>query len=182
MSKPVKNLIIESYKRHFADVDGAVVVDLRGVASNDNNAFRADLLKKQMRVTIVKNALARVAFNDTSLAGLKDVLDGPSALVYGGETVVQVARELLELTRKKEYKQVQIRGAVMEGEAYPADRIDALSKMPTRDEAVARLVNRVLSAGGNLVSGAKGPGAKVAGILKTIQDKLEKGETIAKVA
>ena len=43
MSKPVKNLITEDYKRRFEGLTGAVLVDVRGMEANDNNTFRAGL-------------------------------------------------------------------------------------------------------------------------------------------
>ena len=43
MSKPIKNLITESYRKRFADVDGGVVIDIRGVEANDNNRLRGSL-------------------------------------------------------------------------------------------------------------------------------------------
>ncbi len=66
MSKPIKNLIVESYKKRFEGIEGAVLVDVRGVTSNDNNKFRHNLAQKQIKVTVVKNSLARQAFKGLS--------------------------------------------------------------------------------------------------------------------
>ena len=51
---------------------------------------------------------------------------------------------------------------------------------PTRDEAIAKVVTLVLSPGGKLASQIAGPGARLASIVKAIEEKLEKGEAIAK--
>ena len=83
MSKPVKELVIGAYKGKFEDVTGALVLDIRGLTSNDNNALRSGLLKKQIRVTVVKNSLAKKAFSGTALDPLGPALEGPSALAYG---------------------------------------------------------------------------------------------------
>lgn len=180
MSKPVKGLIIESYKQQFAEVPDAVVVDVRGVEANDNNALRSTLAQKDMQLTVVKNALARVAFKDTSLEPLETVIVGPCALVYGGDNVVQVTRELLAIEKK--YTEFEIKGAVMEGELFGPDRIKFLSKMPTRDEALSDLVGLILSPGRNLAGAAKGTAGKVGGLVDAIKEKLEAGEAITKVA
>ena len=37
MSKPIKEMIIEDYRKRFINIDGALVVDIRGVTANDNN-------------------------------------------------------------------------------------------------------------------------------------------------
>jgi len=42
-------------------------------------------------------------------------------------------------------------------------------------------VTLILSPGRNLMASVKGPGGRLAGIVKAIQEKLENGETIEKV-
>lgn len=179
MSKPIKNLIAESYRQQFAEVDGAVLIDIRGVASNDNNKLRAGLAEKDIRVTVVQNNLARLAFSETQLKGLDELLTGPSALVYGGSSVVEVARELIG--KVKDIPNVQFKGALMDGQLFSADQIDALSKYPTKEEAQGQVVQLFLSPARKLAGQIKGPGSKLAGYIKAVEEKLEKGETIAKV-
>ncbi len=183
MSKPIKNLIVESYKKRFESLGGAVLVDVRGVTSNQNNKFRHDLAQKQIKVTVVKNSLAKQAFKGTDLVPIGDLLEGSSAMVYpvGDDvTVVNVARELVALV--KEIPTITFKGAYMEGITFGADQLDALSKYPTKEEAQATVVQILLTPGKNLVGAVVSPGKKIASILKTVQEKLEAGETIAKVA
>jgi large subunit ribosomal protein L10 len=180
MSKPVKNLIVDSYKRRFADMDGAVVISLRGVGSNLNNSLRGALAEKQMRITVVKNSLARRALEGTDVAGLSQIMDGPSALVYGGESVVDIARALVE--QAKTVANLEFRGALMEGQAFGPDQIDELSKYPTRPEAQGQVIQLVLSPAQNLMGAVTGPGRKIVSLVKAIEEKLEKGEAITKAA
>jgi len=177
MSKPVKNLITESYKKKFAEIDGAVLIDIRGIKSNDNNRLRDGLAKKQIKITVVKNNLARRAFDGTTLAQIHELLEGPCALVYGGESVVNVARELIE--NLKTIENVLFKGAVMEGQLYAADQIEALSKFPTREEAQAQVVTLFLSPAKNLVGAILGPGRKVASLIKAIEEKAKEKEGAA---
>jgi len=179
MSKPIKNLIAANYRQKFAEVEGAVLIDIRGITSNDNNKLRANLAQKNIRVTVVQNNLARVAFADTELKALENLLSGPSALVYGGSSVVEVARELIE--RVKEIPSIQFKGALMDGQLFPADQISALSKYPTKEEAQGQVVQLFLSPARKLAGQIAGPAGKLAGYIKAVEEKLEKGETIAKV-
>ncbi|GAB4108474.1 MAG: 50S ribosomal protein L10 [Phycisphaeraceae bacterium] len=183
MSKPVKNLIVESYKKRFEGLNGGVVVDIRGINSNQTNSLRADLAKKHIKITVVKNSLARKAFEAGELAPLNDLLDGPSAMVYPvseDASVVSVARELIEAA--KTLKSMQFRGALMEGIVFGPNQIEALSKYPTKEEAQAQVVQILLTPAQNLVGAITGPGKKVASIIKAIQEKLEKGEEIKKAS
>ena len=177
MSKPIKNLITESYRSRFNELDGAVLVDIRGVQSNDLNRLRTDLNENGIRVTVIKNTLAKHAIVDTPMQGISNLLEGPSSLVYGGESVVNVARQLIDLA--KEIENLEFKGALMEGQIFGPDQINELSKYPTRDEAQAQAIQLILSPGRRLAGQITGPGSKIASLIKTIEEKLEKGETIA---
>ena len=178
MSKPVKELIINAYKGKFEDVAGALVLDIRGLTSNDNNTLRSGLLKKQIRVTVIKNALAKQAFGGTALEPIGPALEGPSALAYG-ESVVDVAREIIEWAKK--IKTLTFKGAVLDGQYFAgAEGVKRLSQFPTREEAQAKVVTLVLSPARKVVGCVVSPGSKILGIVKEIQTRLEKGETIAK--
>ena len=176
MSKPVKNLMTEVYRQRFADQDGAVVVDIRGIEANDVNEFRSQLAEKEIRVSVVKNTLAKRALAGTPMEGVGTMLEGPSTLVYGGASVVDVARHLIDLA--KQLGDLEFKGAWMEGQAFGPDQIKELSEYPTREEAQAQALQAVLSPGRNLAGQITGPGAKIASLVKAIEEKLEKGETI----
>lgn len=181
MSKPIKNLITKAYADQFAGVTGAVLVDIRGIEANDNNAFRTDLATKQIKVTVVKNSLAKKAFEGTDLEGLNDMIDGPSAMAYPVSddiSAVTVARELIDWAKKLEH--LEFRGAILDGIQFDAADIKKLSEYPTKEEAQAKVVTMLLSPGRNLAGAIKSPASNIAGILKTIQEKLEAGETIGK--
>ena len=183
MSKPIKDLITDQYRDLFEGVNGAVVVDIRGIESNTTNGLRTDLASKQIKVTVVKNTLAKRAFSGGVLEDLGPYLKGASTLVYpGGEdtSVVQAARELVEFA--KNVPALEFKGAVMDGISFGPDEIKKLSEYPTKEEAQAKVVQILLSPAQNLVSALTAPGKNLAGILKTIQEKLEAGETIAKAS
>ena len=181
MSKPIKEMIIEDYRQRFVDIDGALVVDIRGISANDNNTMRASLAKKKIRVTIVKNTLAKKAFSGTNLENLTEALIGPSALAYGETSVVDVARELVGWIKK--IKTLALKGAVLDGQYYEgAAGVKRLSTFPTREEAQAKVVQLIITPASNLLRAATSPGSNILGIVKEIQTRLEEGKTIAKTA
>jgi large subunit ribosomal protein L10 len=180
MSKTVKSMILRDYVAKFGDESDVAVISIRGISSNDTNKIRADLRKKDIRITVVRNALAKRQFAEGDLSALGPVLTGPSAFAYGGASVVEVARELVELV--KTFPGIELKGAVLDGQLFEGDAgVKALSKFPTREEAIAQTVALILSPGRNLVASLLGPGRKLGSLVKAIEEKLEKGETIAKV-
>ncbi len=181
MSKLMKEMIIEQYRAKFDGIDDAVLVDIRTLDANQNNEMRTELGAKDIRVTVVQNRLAKVAFADSNLKAIDTFLAGPTAVVYGADSVVNVAREIMDWSRK--IKSLELKGAVLDGEIFDGKSgVEALSKFPTKEESHAQVVQLVLTPGSDLVNAATAPGAQLLGIVDEMIDRLEKGETIDKVS
>ncbi|MBS3735031.1 MAG: 50S ribosomal protein L10 [Phycisphaerae bacterium] len=182
MSKPVKELLRKEFARRFADVSSLAVVDQTGVDAVRTNQIRARLRDQGIRLTVVKNAMARQVLREQGMDAAVEVVEGPCALAYGedGETagIVSVVRELLEIG--KETPALTVKAAVMEGQVYRGDdQVEALSKLPTRDEALAKLVACVLGPAGRLVGAVSGPSRRVAGLVKAVQQRHEESAEAA---
>jgi ribosomal protein L10 len=78
MSKPVKNMIVKEYRKRFSGVEGAVLVEIRGLDAPATNKMRNDFARKNVKVAVVKNALAREALKGGALEPLGGHLSGPS--------------------------------------------------------------------------------------------------------
>ena len=178
MSKPVKELLRNEMIKRFTGVDSIAVVGLTGVDAVSNNRLRGRLLAKGVRLMVVKNSLARQAFRESGLEPAAALLEGPCAIAFGGDSIVSVVRELLAIA--KDTPALTIKAAYMDGDSFGAAQIDALSKYPTRQEAIAKVLAAILGPGAKLAAAVLGPGAKVAALLKAIQDKHEKaaGEAV----
>ena len=180
MSKPVKEMMIRDYKDRLGDTENAVVISIRGIEANENNRMRTGLIEQGISVMVVRNALGKKAISEGGLSNLGEVLEGPSALSWGGESVIDVARELVKWA--KEIEELELKGAILDGELFAGEAgVIELSKFPTRDEAIAQNITLILSPGRNLLGAVKGPGGRLMGIVKSIEEKLENGESIAKI-
>lgn len=169
MSKPMKEMIVSEYQQWLGGAEEAVIVSLRGVKVEATEEVREKLRSTKVHVTVVKNSLARKAFEGTTLSALSPVLKGQNAVVYGDRPVIEIAREIIDLVKK--FPEIELKGAILDGELYEGnDGVTRLSKLPTLPEAKANTVSIIL-----------GPGRKLLGIVKAIEEKLEKGETIARV-
>jgi large subunit ribosomal protein L10 len=179
MSKSIKNMIIREYQARLQGFDDAALISIRGVSSNDTNKLRKTLRDKKIKVSVVRNSLARKAFDGSPLKNLGPMLEGSSALAYGAASVVEIARELVTLLES--IPTIELKGAVLDGTLYKGKAgVTELSKFPTKDEAQAQVVTLLLGPARSLVGQVLGPGRTVAGLVKAIETKLEKGEAIAK--
>ena len=175
MSKLVKDLITRELSTRLKDVDGVAVINPRGINATKNNGIRRRLHAKGLRMMVVKNTLARRATEGTSLNGFDKLLDGPSAVIYGSQSVPTIAR--LVLDEKKADDTIELRGVFFDGEVYVGDKgVQQVSKLPTREEAIGLLAAAILGPGRKLAAALKGPGGALGGILKTIEDKAKEKE------
>jgi large subunit ribosomal protein L10 len=181
MSKKIKEMMIRDYGSRLEGADDALMISIRGVKAIPTSKLRRSLAGKKIKITVVRNALAKKTLAGTKLEPLTKLLTGPSALAYGGASVVEVAREIVKLIVGM--PEVELKGAVLDGQLFEGKKgVTELSKFPTKDEAIAQVVTLVVSPGPKLVAQIQGPGAAVAGIIRAIETKLEKGEAIAKKA
>jgi ribosomal protein L10 len=179
MSKAVKEMLIRDYKSRFEGINDATVISIRGVKAIETTKLRGVLRKKKVKITVIRNNLARKAMEGTGLSGLSEFLTGNNALVYGGQSVVEVARELTKAL--PDFPGLEIKGAVLDGTLFKGDKgVKELSKYPTREEALGQTVTLLLGPGRTLAGQILGPGRTIGGLVKAIETKLEKGETIAK--
>lgn len=179
MSKVVKNMIARDYTKRMESSSDAMVISIRGMKAIATTKLRSKLAKDKVKVTVVRNSLARRGFKGTPLEGLGELLAGPSAMVYGG-SVVETARSIVAML--PDFPGLELKGAILDGNLFKGDAgVKELSKYPTKAEAISQVVTLVVSPGRKILGQIKGPGSSVAGIVKAIEAKLEKGEAIAKV-
>jgi large subunit ribosomal protein L10 len=175
MSKKVKNLITGELTNKMKSLENVAVINPRGIDGIKNNLLRRRLREKGLRMTVVKNSLARRAAVGTKLVGFDKLLDGPSAIIHGNVSVAAVARLLIE--EKKKNEKLEVRGLFFDGEIYEGEKgIETASKLPTREEAIANLIGMILGPGRKLAGAIKGPGGKLGAVLKTIEDKAKEKE------
>jgi large subunit ribosomal protein L10 len=181
MSKRVKSLIERELSNRLKDIDGVAVINPRGINAIKTNQMRRKLREKGVRMTVVKNTLARRATTKTKLEGFDKLLDGPSAVIYGQSSISAIARLLLDL--KKEDETLELRGAFFDGDVFVGEKgLEQVSKLPTREEAIGLVVASILSPGRKLAGVFKGQAGKIASILKTIEEKAKEKEDAAGAA
>ena len=86
---------------------------------------------------------------------LEEVLRGPSAIVYGGDGPIPIAKVLREWKRK--FKPLRVKGGVAEGEVLAAGEVDGLADLPDMPQMRGMLLSTVL-----------GPARGIAGSLQAV--------------
>ncbi len=168
MSKPIKELITNQLRGEYQGVQEACVVELSGMKVEEQEALRGSLREKSARVEVVKNSLARRAFDDTVLEPLGKSLTGPCALVTSTESLVEVAKTLVAAA--KEFANLKLKQAMFAGDPALLT-VEELSKMRTLNDILGDLTGLVSSPGRSIAGCMQSPQGKIAGCLKAIVEK-----------
>ncbi len=177
MSKRVKSLITAELQTKFHGADSVVVVDYTGIDAKTTGGIRSVLRQKNVKLTVVRNALAAKALETAGLKGAGTLLKGTNAVVYGGESVVDIVKELVEQAKKID--KLKIKGSIVEGQLLDSKSTEALAKLPNKKELQGIIVGQIVGPGRKLAGQIKGPAGKLAGQIKAVEEKAKEKEAAA---
>lgn len=184
MSRLIKELLRKELRKRFEGVTSLAVVGFTGLDAVTTNRLRNRLLEKDIALTVVKNSLAKQVFKELDLAQAAGLLEGPCAIALGVDPekvgVVTVVRELL--LAGKDAPSLTVKAALLEGEVFGPEKIEELSRFPTRDEAIGGIVTCALSPARKLAGCLIGPGAAIAGAIKQVGQKQDSPDGAAEAA
>jgi large subunit ribosomal protein L10 len=169
MSKYVKELMMNQLR---SDLDGStslLILDLKDLDAISEHQFRRDLRKKSIRVRALKNSLARRVFSEMGLDGLGKYLEGPSVAVWGGAGVAELAKEVS--TKVKSLKKPTIKGGAVDGVVIGPNQVEDITKLPSREALIGRIVSLALAPVQRVLSLANSPAGGLMAQLKTMSER-----------
>ena len=134
----LKQQTISEITKMFQDAKSVVVVNYSGITVEQVTALRAQCRASKVNYCVLKNTLARRALDDLKITGLDEHLTGPSAFAFGMDDVVAPAKILSEFIDKNEV--LKIKGGLMGSEVLTPAKVLELSKVPSREMLLARLL------------------------------------------
>ena len=170
MDRAQKEKLVDELGQIF-DSSGVVVVShYVGLTVADMQDLRARARDAGGAVRVAKNRLAKIALEGKPCESIGSYLTGMTVLTYSEDPVAaaKVAEEFA-----KENKKFVILGGAMGENALDRAGVEAVSKMPSRDELIASIVGCIGAPASNIAGAIGAPASNIASILSTIEEKAE---------
>lgn len=132
-----QKLVAELSEKVAAAITG-VVVDYKGTTVADDTALRKELRENGVDYFVVKNSLLERAVDGTDLEGLKEVLEGTTAIALSNEDYTAAARILCKFAETHE--NFKVKSGFLDGKVVDVETIESLAKLPTKDVLLATVL------------------------------------------
>jgi large subunit ribosomal protein L10 len=125
-------------KEEFKSTGNALVVSYQGLTVEKDWQLRRALRDADLHYRVVKNTLSRIAVEGTPLEPLKEHFVGMTAVAYSAKDPVGLAKVLSNFA--KDNAQLTFKAGIVEGRVIKIKDIEALAKMPSKEELISRLM------------------------------------------
>ena len=149
------------YLADTAELTVEVVNNLR------RKAFKANVHMRVVKNTLLEKAMDRV--EDKDWGDLRTTLKGATSIMFS--EVGNAPAKLIKDFRKGQDQPILKGAYIDEGVYIGDDQLKALSEIKSKEELLGEIVTLLQSPAKNVVSGLKGAGGKLAGILKTLEER-----------
>ncbi len=172
MSRQKKAQIIDSLREAFAQCSIGVLTDYRGLSASEITILRRRLGESDVRYRVVKNTLARFAAERAGKADLATSFDGPVAIAFGYGDITKPARALADYIRTSK-SSLTIKGGFLGDRLLTSDEVTTLSKLPSREILLAKVLGGMQSPIARLVNCLTAP---IVGVARVLQARIKQLE------
>lgn len=139
----LKQPIVQAIAEEIKDAQSVVLVDYRGLTVAQDTELRKQLREAAIIYKVYKNTMMKRAFEGTECEALENCLEGPSAIAISKDDATAPARILCKFA--KDAPALELKGGVVEGTAYDVAGLTELSKIPSREELLSKLLGSLQS-------------------------------------
>jgi large subunit ribosomal protein L10 len=136
-----KKEIVAAVNKAAAGAFSAVVADYRGLTVSQLTKLRVQARENNVYLRVVRNTLARRAFEGTNFSVLSDSMVGPTIIGLAMSENDMGAAARLFKDFAKDNQKLEVKALSIDGKLYAAKDIDVLAKLPNRQQALAMLAS-----------------------------------------
>jgi len=171
MKREEKQEIVQTLTDRIKSFGNFYVADTADLTVEKVNAIRRKCFESGISIQVAKNTLIRKAMEDAGVDSkeLLDVLKGSSTLLFSevGNAPAKLIKELRKEGDKPLLKAAYIDSAVFIGD----NQLAALVSLKSKEELIGEIIGLLQSPAKNVISGLRSGGGKLAGIVKTLQER-----------
>lgn len=164
-----KKQIVEDLKGKFATTKVVIVTDYKGLNVAQMTELRRKLSEANVEYKVVKNTLLKRASEGTDAMMLADVFKGPSGVAFSFDDPVAPAKVLTQFA--KDNNKLEIKAGVMDGKLLGLNAIEALSKLPSREELLAQVLSAMNAVPAGFVRALADVPRRMVNVLNAIKDQ-----------
>ena len=166
-----KKRIAQNLNERFSKAAVIIVTDYKGLDVTAINDLRRKLRHKEVEFQVAKNSLLIRASEETDVALIKDAFKGPNAVAMSYGDPVAPAKILSDFA--KENKVFEIKVGVMDGKILDANRIKALSALPSREVLLGIFVSTLNSVPAGFVRTLAEIPRQLLNVVQAVKDQKE---------
>ncbi|MCR8551083.1 50S ribosomal protein L10 [Salipiger sp. P9] len=170
MDRAQKEKVVEELGQIFESSGVVVVSRYEGLTVAEMQDLRGRARAAETSVRVAKNRLAKIALQGKECESIAQYLEGMTVLTFS-EDPVAAAKVVEDFA--KDNKKFEILGGAMGGTALDRAGVEAVSKMPSREELIASIVGCIGAPASNIAGAIGAPASNIASILSTIEEKAE---------
>ncbi len=163
-----KKAIVVEVQLEASNALSVVAADYRGLSSPEMTELRKQARKTGVKLRIVRNTLARRAFLGTSYESISDRLTGPVLLAFASKEPSATARLLRDFG--KDHDKLRVKVISLGGKIFEKEQLSSVAELPTKDEAVAKLLSVMQAPITKLVRTLAEPQAKLVRTFAALRD------------
>jgi large subunit ribosomal protein L10 len=175
MTREEKNKIIDELVETLTRYNSFYITDIDTLNAEKTSKLRRDCYKKDVYLRVAKNSLIKKALDkiEGDYSQLIPTLKGSSAIM-GCETASQPAKLIRDFRQAsgKNATKPALKSAYIDGGVFVGDnQLDVLASLKSKNELIGDVIGLLQSPAKSVISGLKGQGGKIAGILKTLEER-----------
>lgn len=177
MKKEEKEKQVAWLREQFQGAKALFLTDFQGLSVAETNQLRAALRDQGASFKVLKNTLVRLAYTDTDVAVVGQDLKGPRAAAWIGveDSVPVIAKVLIDFA--KTHPNLKLVRGVLKGRLVDPSEMDTLSKLPSREELLGRLLGTMLAPVSGFVGTLAAVPRSFLTVLKAIEDQKSSSAT-----
>lgn len=171
MRKEEKHEVVLALTETIAEYGNFYITDTANLSVAKVNIIRRKCFESDIKMQVVKNKLIRKAMeaSEGNFDEMFDVLKGSSSILFSKSA--NAPAKLIKQLRKSGDKPV-LKAAYIDSSVFIGDnQLEALVNLKSKEELVADIIALLQSPAKNVISGLQSGGNKLAGIVKTLQER-----------